>query len=84
MTRSAEELGILVAAARFEVLGVRRELGLDHALAEIGRLVGDLAEPGPQHPEDQADDAQDDDRPAHQGLELVDDGREAVSGKRRR
>ena len=46
-----EELGVLVAAAGLEVLGVGGELGLDDPLAEVGRLVGDLAEPRAQRPE---------------------------------
>ena len=35
--------------------GVGGELGLDHALAKIGRLIGDLAEPGAEQPENQTD-----------------------------
>ena len=81
MTRWLRNSRVLVAAARFQRLGVGGELGLDHALAIIGRLIGDLAEPGAQEPEDQADDAQDDHRPAHQGLDLVDDAFETASGK---
>ena len=71
-----QELGVLVATAGFQVLGVGGELGLDHPLAEVGRLVGDLAEPCTQVPEDQANASQDDDRPAHQVLELVDNAPE--------
>ena len=68
-----QELGVLLAAAGLEVLGLGGELGLDDPLAEVGRLVGDLAEPGAQRPEAQADHAQDDHRPAQQVLELVDE-----------
>ena len=66
-----QELGVLVAAAGLEVLGLGRELGLDHPLAEVGRLVGDLAEPRAEQPEAQADHAQDDHRPAQQVLKPV-------------
>ena len=79
MTRSARNWASWSRRRDFEALGVGGELGLDHALAKIGRLVGDLAEPRAQQPEDQTDDAQDDHRPAHQGLDLVDDARGTVS-----
>ena len=72
ITRSARNWASWSRRRDLEDLGMGGELGLDDPLAEIGRLVGDLAEPGAQRPEDQADHAQDDHRPAQQCLELVD------------
>ncbi len=72
----AQELGVVIALPGFEVLGLGGELSFDDTLAIVSRLVGDLAEPRSEPPEAEADHAQDDHRPAEQGLETIDESAE--------